>query len=219
MACHKYFKSQKQFEAHERSKKHLKAVKQLCREMRMQNHELDLESADESSINAVTTNPLGVDDGKVEVSAASDVELEVNASVQSHDVPADDRKSSHGLEETTPLSEPDTPTSSHDDDYASREYVETRLRTDMDHLSTGAGDSSGHPLFSGLTGESPTPKLGKAKQKRAKRAAKQADQPMAFICANCQAHFASKTKLFDHLRDLDHAEPLLRSIAKKGRKH
>ncbi|KAK4869722.1 hypothetical protein LT330_005446 [Penicillium expansum] len=220
VACHKYFKSQKQYEAHERSKKHLKAVKQLCWEMRMQNHELDLEPADDSSTNAVTTKPLGVDDGKDWVSTTSEVDLEPSTSVKSHDIPADDRGSSHDLEEAT-ISELDTPTSSHDDDYASREYVETRLRTDMDSLSTGAGDSSGvssHPFSSDLTGQSPTLKMGKAKQKRAKKAAKQADQPTAFICANCQAHFTSKSKLFDHIRDLDHAQPLIGSVAKKGRK-
>ncbi|KAJ5801421.1 uncharacterized protein N7518_003489 [Penicillium psychrosexuale] len=223
VACHKYFKSQKQFEAHERSKKHLKAVKQLCWEMRMQNDELDLESADDSGTNAVTTKPLDdVDDGKYKVSAASEVDVVSDASLESHDIDAEDRETSHGLEETIPLSELSSPTSSHDDDYASREYVETRLRTDMDSLSTGAGDSSdipGRPFSSDLTEQSPTLKMGKAKQKRAKKAARQADQPTGFICANCQAPFTSKSKLFDHIRDLDHAQPLKGSLAKKGRKH
>ncbi|KAJ5857644.1 hypothetical protein N7455_008538 [Penicillium solitum] len=231
VACHKYFKSQKQFEAHERSKKHLKAVKQLCWEMRMQNHELDLESTDDPSANAVTTKPLEVDDGEDEVSAASDVDLGLDTSVKNHNIDAEDRGSSHGLEKTTPLSELeatsppselDTPTSSHDDDYASREYVETRLRADMDSLSTGAGDSSDIPdnlVSSDLTEQSPALKMGKAKQKRAKKAAKQAGQPTGFICANCQAPFTTKSKLFDHIRDLDHAQPLTGSVAKKGRKH
>lgn len=231
VACHKYFKSQKQFEAHERSKKHLKAVKQLCWEMRMQNDELDLESTDDPSANAVTTKPLEVDDGEDEVSAASDVDLGLDTSVKNHNIDAEDRGSSHGLEKTTPLSELeetsppselDTPTSSHDDDYASREYVETRLRADMDSLSTGAGDSSDipdNPVSSDLTEQSPALKMGKAKQKRAKKTAKQAGQPTGFICANCQAPFTTKSKLFDHIRDLDHAQPLTGSIAKKGRKH
>ncbi|KAJ5520631.1 hypothetical protein N7463_001084 [Penicillium fimorum] len=219
VACHKYFKSQKQFEAHERSKKHLKAVKQLCWEMRMQNDELDLESADDLSANAVITNPLEVGDGQDEVNATSQVDLESNA-LESHNLDAEDHGSSHGPEETTTFSESSSPSSSHDDDYASREYVETRLRTDMDSLSTGAGDSDipDHPLSSDLTEQSPTLKMGKAKQKRAKKAAKQADQT-GFICANCQAPFTSRSKLFDHIKDLDHAQPLTGSVARKGRKH
>lgn len=197
----------------------------------MQNHELDLESTDDPSANAVTTKPLEVDDGEDEVSAASDVDLGLDTSVKNHNIDAEDRGSSHGLEKTTPLSELeatsppselDTPTSSHDDDYASREYVETRLRADMDSLSTGAGDSSDIPdnlVSSDLTEQSPALKMGKAKQKRAKKAAKQAGQPTGFICANCQAPFTTKSKLFDHIRDLDHAQPLTGSVAKKGRKH
>jgi DnaJ family protein A protein 5 len=220
VVCHKYFKSQKQFEAHERSKKHLKAVKQLCWEMRMQNDELDLESADDSSTNATTTKPLEVDDGEDEVYATSqdDVRLDV---LRSHDTDTEDQGSSHDLEETTKLSEPNSPTTSHidDDDYASREYVETRLRTEMDSLSMGAGDSDipAHPS-SDLTEQSPTLKMGKAKQKRAKKAAKQADQP-GFICAICQAPFSSKSKLFNHIRDLGHAQPVTGSVARKGKKH
>ncbi|KAJ5210289.1 Heat shock protein DnaJ [Penicillium cf. griseofulvum] len=219
VVCHKYFKSQKQFEAHERSKKHLKAVKQLCWEMRMQNDELDLESADDSSANATTTKPLEVDDGEDEVYATSQVDVGLEAS-KSHDIDAEDQGGSHGPEETTKLSEPNSPTTSHDDDYASREYVETRLRTEMDSLSTGAGDSDipDHPLSSDLTEQSPTLKMGKAKQKRAKKAAKQADQP-GFICANCQAPFTSKSKLFNHIRDLGHAQPVTGSVARKGKKH
>ncbi|OQE37432.1 hypothetical protein PENCOP_c010G03950 [Penicillium coprophilum] len=219
VACHKYFKSQKQFEAHERSKKHLKAVKQLCWEMRIQNYELDLESAGDLGANAVTTPPLVVDDGKDEVDAALQVDLGLDAS-KSHDIDAENQGISHVPEETTILSEPNSPTSSHDDDYASREYVETRLRADMDSLSTGTGDSNipDRPSSSDLTEQSPTLKMGKAKQKRAKKAAKQADQP-GFICATCQAPFTSKSKLFDHIRDFDHAQLLTGSVARKGKKH
>ena len=42
--CRKVFKSEKQFQAHERSKKHSKAVQQLQRAMRHENQALDLDS-------------------------------------------------------------------------------------------------------------------------------------------------------------------------------
>lgn len=186
----------------------------------MQNDELDLESGDDLSTDAVTTKSLEADEGEDEVDAAPEIDLGLGASLKSHNVDIEDRGNSHGLAETTPLLELSSPTSSHDDDYASREYVETRLRADMDSLSTGAGDSSGipnHPMSSDLTEQSPTLKMGKAKQKRAKKAAKQADQPTVFTCANCQAPFTSKSKLFDHIRQLRHEQPL-GSVAKMGRK-
>ncbi|OOF98472.1 hypothetical protein ASPCADRAFT_16312, partial [Aspergillus carbonarius ITEM 5010] len=42
VVCHKNFKSMKQFEAHERSKKHIKAIKQVQKEMRNENKQLGL---------------------------------------------------------------------------------------------------------------------------------------------------------------------------------
>ena len=45
VVCSKLFKSENQYIAHERSKKHVKAVQQLRREMRKQNRDLDLESS------------------------------------------------------------------------------------------------------------------------------------------------------------------------------
>lgn len=224
VACHKFFKSQKQFEAHERSKKHLKAVKQLCWEMRMQNDQLDLESADGSSGNAVATPPPEASE-KDEDEANPSSEVDGSQKTPLPDSDAEGREGLHDQGEVsarssspTPVTSQDLPVASedNDDDYASREYVETRLRNDMDSLSTAAGDDQ--RSSSGVTEPSSTPKLGKAKQKRAKRAAKQADQPSGFVCANCQAPFASKSKLFDHIRELpDHAQPV--KVAKRGKKH
>jgi DnaJ family protein A protein 5 len=222
VACHKYFKSQKQYEAHERSKKHLKAVKQLCWEMRMQNDELDLESTHATSTNSVTTQqPLDSehDNNAVDAALQTDPALD-DAILKSQDsTDAEEQGSSHGLVEAIPFSRP-TSREVSDDDYASREYVETRLREDMDTLSTGAGELGipDRPSSSGIIEQSPTLKLGKAKQKRAKKAAKQATQATGFVCANCQDSFVSKSKLFDHIRELDHAQPLTGSVAKKGRK-
>jgi DnaJ family protein A protein 5 len=229
VACHKFFKSQKQFEAHERSKKHAKAVKQLFWEMRMQNDQLDLESADGSDGNAVPA-PLPEDSEGDEEEVNPSPEVDGAQNIPHPDT--DGHGHGHGdrntdelndqLEASAQKSSPppasssqDRPVASedHDDDYASREYVETRLRNDMDSLSTAADDQLSS---SGLAESLPTPKLGKAKQKRAKRAAKQADQPSGIVCANCDAQFASRSKLFDHIR-ADHAQPV--KGAKKGKKH
>jgi DnaJ family protein A protein 5 len=87
----------------------------------------------------------------------------------------------------------------------------------MESLSTGADWET---PSSDLTEPLSTPKLGKAKQKRAKRAVKEAGQPSGFACANCQAPFASKSKLFDHIRELpDHAQPVKKPVGRKGKRN
>ena len=50
IVCWKTFKSEKQYEAHERSKKHLKAVRQVYREMRRDIKDIDFEMSASSSI-------------------------------------------------------------------------------------------------------------------------------------------------------------------------
>ncbi|KAJ5766401.1 uncharacterized protein N7511_004017 [Penicillium nucicola] len=224
VACHKYFKSQKQYVAHERSKKHLKAIKQLCWEMRMQNDQLDLESAS-SSPNPVTTQPLEMENGPFPPADVAVVDSRIEEVEISSKQTTGSPESSRGLEETA-ISEQDavedrTPATD-DEDYASRESIETRLQSDMGSLlgeildpvttlsdQLGSSDLNEQPL---------APKLGKAKQKRAKKAAKEANQSTAFVCANCKESFASKSKLFEHIKKEDHAQPLLGTTSQKGKK-
>ena len=63
------------------------------------------------------------------------------------------------------------------------------------------------PAASGA--ETPSkPKLGKAKQKKAKKAAQQAESNDGSLsensCVVCNASFASKTKLFQHIKKTNH---------------
>ncbi len=67
-------------------------------------------------------------------------------------------------------------------------------------------DISDHPLSSNLA--IVTTKMGKAKQEWAKKAAKQADLPTGFICANCQAPFTSKRNCSIILENFFHEQPL-----------
>jgi DnaJ family protein A protein 5 len=225
VACHKYFKSQKQYEAHERSKKHVKAVKQLCWEMRMQNDQLDLESTDGSSANAVTTQPLEVGD---DTSPPADVEVlcsRLEEAGISSDRDTGAQESLPGLKEAStsdPNAVEDSPPATEDEDYASRESIETRLQSDMSLLSGEIQDSvtalSDQLCASDIIEQSLAPKLGKAKQKRAKKAAKETNQSMAFVCAKCKDSFASKSKLFEHIKREDHAQPLSGTVSQKGKK-
>ncbi|KAJ5306654.1 hypothetical protein PENANT_c003G03357 [Penicillium antarcticum] len=225
VACHKYFKSQKQYEAHERSKKHLKTVKQLCWEMRMQNDQLDLESTDGSSANAVTTPPLGLDGN---LSPPVDDEV-VGSQLEEVDIRSERdtgaQENLHGLQETATSDQnvvEDSSPATDDEDYASRESIETRLQSDMSPPSGEIQDSvttlSDQLGSSELNGQPSAPKLGKAKQKRAKKAAKEANQFTAFICTSCKESFASKSELFRHIKQEDHAQPSSGTISQKGKK-
>ncbi|KAK9848498.1 hypothetical protein MYU51_016489 [Penicillium brevicompactum] len=225
VACHKFFKSQKQSEAHERSKKHQKAVKQLCWEMRMQNEELDLESVGRSNVEMVAppseTSQIDEDDVKTSSEAdGSSHSLRPGANFDDNESPPVPGEISEDRPLSAPVPSQDehpVASASEEDDYASRDYVETRLRTEMDSLVTTTASDELSP--SGLAEASSAPKLGKAKQKKAKKAAKEANQPSGFACARCQESFPSKSKLFDHIRELpDHAQPV-KKPAKKGKKH
>jgi len=59
-------------------------------------------------------------------------------------------------------------------------------------------------------------KIGKAKAKRAKKAAKQVAEDASYSCAICKEVFPSRTKLFAHLEEADHASPVPKA-AKGGK--
>ncbi|EED14165.1 C2H2 finger domain protein, putative [Talaromyces stipitatus ATCC 10500] len=202
VVCNKIFKSQKQFEAHERSKKHIKAVKQLRREMLLEDEELNLEGDEEPEVvkeeefegEAIPANGVPDDEGDI-------------AEAQTKDK----------IKDTTmePLtSRSPSPSSSEDED---QDYVDLG---DMkpEKTSLSSDDSDDDDLKSKPT----TAKLGKAKQKRAKKlAAQQASSTdTQSKCANCQATFPSRTQLFSHLRETGHAQPVAtaQSKQKKGKK-
>jgi DnaJ family protein A protein 5 len=72
-------------------------------------------------------------------------------------------------------------------------------------------------LFSNAT--NPTMhKIGKAKQKRDKKAAQKASgEQSEFICTACQARFSSKTRLFSHIKELGHVQPVWKPAKPAGK--
>ncbi|KAJ5454256.1 uncharacterized protein N7458_005212 [Penicillium daleae] len=235
VACNKQFKSQKQFEAHERSKKHLKAVKQLCRDMRIQNDELDLEPAvsvtippepaptsfdtptgsasDEDNDDHATNSPTTL---QPEENPRESIESDIQARPSRENSPImnghDNQPRSQSRRDSI---------DSVNEDYASRESVETRLRSALDSSSDNEPITLLTEKLSSADlddGPSVPPQVGKAKQKRAKKAARNSEQSSGISCANCQASFTSKTKLFAHLKDNPgHAQPLRTTTKSKRR--
>jgi DnaJ family protein A protein 5 len=170
VVCNKTFKSENQFEAHERSKKHLKAVHQLRRQMRKEDANFDL--AEE-----VKPSPDPSEGPQAEAAAIEDG-VAVNA--EDHDTTqTPPSQQSRSPLEAASSKDPDPPvsistmphsrTDSEDDDYASRDAVEARL--------TGKSDGDDVEEVTTKTAKimventAPTKKIGMAKAKKQKKAA------------------------------------------------
>ncbi len=186
--CDKVFKSEKQYEAHEKSKKHIKAVQQLKRQMRKENKMFNLDPAGGTEVS--TPQP------------ASDVEYLETASVHDRAVTEDQPLSVPVIGSTVtsdydgsdasqkPIN--DDSVSETDDEYAPREAVESRISggndqtpgPDMWPISETESTEVLNEKIAGMSlaneGDVDTDqsaaakKLGKAKANRAKKAAKEA---------------------------------------------
>ncbi|OJJ84081.1 putative C2H2 finger domain protein [Aspergillus glaucus CBS 516.65] len=208
VVCHKSFKSQQQLQAHERSKRHLKAVKDLRQEMTTQDRQLNLQG-NENGNNIFEDAHLRQikehGDNNRMATARSDCESDLR---ESYDVTVDlQRFGGLGLNqlENLNINASDNGTS-HDPN------IETQSRCPLAKEDNGSQEAdnvlSGMPLTHGGQKKSPE-KMGKAKQKRAKKAAqKQANPSTDLTCAMCHSTFNSKNQLFSHVRELDHAQPL-----------
>jgi DnaJ family protein A protein 5 len=237
VACNKTFKSEKQWDAHERSKKHQKAIQSLKRKMEKDNKNLNLDkdainsgvitpANDDLELDLTASDTNGLDDS-VEDLTAKTGELDVgdgSDESEEEDMNASKPQIAHNVE-----SDAASASASDDDEYADRAAIEARLNG---LTSTSASTRSETPATTATLdtlpddptkSDSTAPKLGKAAQKRAKRAAKQAEATSSVNpetphkCAGCDAGFASKNGLFQHLEDHPkHAA--LKNVAGKGKK-
>ncbi|OAA73767.1 meiotically up-regulated protein [Cordyceps fumosorosea ARSEF 2679] len=211
VVCDKNFRSEKQLEAHERSKKHLKAAQQLRWQMRKEGVELQLN--ENSPQLGDTEAPL--QDGDSSPALASPEQAGTPSPISSH---ADGDIDGESLQSASSPAE--------DDDYAPRETIVNRI------LNSQPGDAAApEPLhergiddLSATTsamdiglGDRPR-KIRKAKAKRERKAAAaQANTASNHPCTVCKEEFDSRTKLFAHIRTEGHAATP-RSEAAKTRK-
>ena len=196
VACNKVFKSENQWEAHEKSKKHQKAVYALQKKMRKENAHLDLDvngsgatsgavTPDEEELKVHEVGPNDVVEEETHVeSHVPDVEVETGADDQIDDeVPAENEEDGIGINHDDETNDTDktpgnaTPSEESeeseedDDDYASPETITARME------SASLGDTANSSSIAPFAGEESAaeqpagPKLGKAAQKRAKKAA------------------------------------------------
>jgi DnaJ family protein A protein 5 len=231
VACHKTFKSEKQFEAHEKSKKHQKAVQGLRRKMQKDNARLNL---DDDVLSSGIITPQ--DDDAMEDEEGEDIPEIVKLDI--HDDPESEEASAKSEEETAPQrqarqtldrakddSEGHDGSDEEDSDYAPRLKVKSRLNGATVEQSEETAPGAPPPTHDEDDQEAlqsvAQKKQGKAAQKRAKKAAKAAEadsEELKFKCARCNAAFPSKTRLFQHIKDNGHAAPAPAGKAKSGKK-
>ncbi|KAL2001258.1 hypothetical protein VTN02DRAFT_1989 [Thermoascus thermophilus] len=219
--CRKTFKSEKQYEAHERSKKHIKAVKQLRWEMRAQDKELELETIQNTETDSRK--------GNMPLSSELDNSLTSESPLQNEgDLPEGDFDTGND-------NGPSLTMASQDEGHMPKTEDDTDNRSLSGAVEEG-GDSEilrdkqqtedlletfSQKLSVSTSSESPStmhPKIGKAKQRRAKKAAQKATEEQSRLtCVTCNASFPSRTQLFSHIRDLNHAQPVSKPTRTVGR--
>ncbi|KAI9748431.1 MAG: hypothetical protein M4579_007228, partial [Chaenotheca gracillima] len=187
VACRKTFKSENQYEAHEKSKKHVKAIQKLRRAMQKQNKSLDLDNVSSSGMatpdsieaedmaDGQTTresDPDAVSPGLVSESAEQEDYVQAAAPRPDEDAPDAEQIDKTPEDSGSEIS---------NDEYAPRSIVEDRISDlqpeekpstaeDVESLSAGVATAALNDEDSVATTPS-GPKLGKAKEKRAKKAA------------------------------------------------
>lgn len=211
VACKKVFKSENQWQAHERSKKHQKAVKAVRKQMLRENTTLDL--GDELPSRSAT--PATTEDGdNIELDSATEKELSEQHSaleVRLEETSVDDEPS---VKNSSSMAAPTSKIQIPDSAVLADNGTDTLVPPALPTLSL----SDEETMI-----QTPKQKTGKAAQKRAKKAAAAAVVESSEIkseCATCHALFSSKTRLFQHIKDHGHAAP--KTVAaggkKKGRK-
>ena len=240
VACHKTFKSEKQFDAHERSKKHQQTVKALIRKMRKENDSLHLDDVVSSGVatpmqdgeelsgdvgddldmgDAIEGLEISTDSNAKEPQAeTTNTNANINEEVKGTETTSEEENVDHNDDED----EDEDGDEDSNDEYASRESVISRFAMGSVEDETMEKDKSYM--------DKAKPKLGKAAQKRARKAAQRAsavenEQELRVKCNHCNAAFPSRTRLFQHLESLkqekeqeDHAAFLPQASRKKGKR-
>ncbi|KAL8719863.1 MAG: hypothetical protein Q9225_003188 [Loekoesia sp. 1 TL-2023] len=231
VVCNKLFKSENQFEAHEKSKKHVKAAQRMRREMHIDNESLYLGTQTQmkhdpvsGSARPTSVSPPGLSNldavGNGVVDTLIDEPAPLNIKDNAHGEKPDDLST---VEPHSSFSADPNSASISDDEYADREDIEKRIvgqQKDLDDdkskhdealpESSASTEAAGARISDQHNDAVPQPKMGRAKAKRAKKAAQKssarAGADAQFKCAMCQAGFPSKTKLFNHITSLGHAQ-------------
>lgn len=213
VVCNKIFKTEKQYQAHEQSKKHAKAVHQLKRQMKKENINFDIEEP--SAVSSASPAVPIEDEEDVDEEREDGLPKE-----QDRSSPTETEPTGFTSSKVPSVSSEDEIEDNDDDDYAPRAAVAERLTSGKKNplLGDDAEDLAHQTDNLSLGDTAPAKKVGKAKAKKEKKAAKQAaaaleleTDKLPHKCVTCEAGFDSKTKLFNHLKQPGHAAPVATS--------
>lgn len=227
VVCNKTFKSEKQYETHEKSKKHIQAVKQVQRQMRREDRDIGLDLQDKGhDPSNMSGTGSEASNGWHEAGATQPRSESISSSREqseawSVDMDKDLDKSQDDLHLIPNGSDIGSVS---DEDYAPRREVEQRLsRQEQVNIerSSSVQEPEADRTDDSVRSDGETtkqPKLGKAKEKRAKKAAQKPAQvgSESSSCAVCFEDFPSRTQLFRHLKESAHGRPMAK--ATKGGK-
>ncbi|KAL8945321.1 MAG: hypothetical protein Q9211_000151 [Gyalolechia sp. 1 TL-2023] len=225
VVCNKSFKSEKQFEVHEKSKKHVKATQKMRREMQLDDENLRLatpimrgpDPVSGSSPVALGSQSEVVDSSATRTAVADSLVHDPARSITTtkpHGEETDDLLTAMSYSK---ISADLSSTSTCDDDYANREDIKTRIVSQQNSLYNEAKNDEASPESNASPGTAeastsdrdddlvPQPKRGKAKAKREKKAAQK-----------LSARASADTQLFNHITNLGHAQPVTKGA--KGTK-
>lgn len=189
VVCDKAFKSEKQFEAHERSKKHVKAAQQVRREMQLEDQSLHLEKEQNWEEKPALSSDMPSPESR-EDEDSQDLEKEIEALSVEDDVRLGATNDASRSEQTSTTSlshggagTEGTSASTSDDEYAERDVIEQRILgqlavpgdglkpSDLEGDAVESTQGTATPRSDNTDELLPQPKVGKAKAKRAKKAA------------------------------------------------
>ncbi|KAJ7573863.1 DnaJ domain-containing protein [Mycena floridula] len=210
VACGKSFRSEAAWDSHERSKKHMKEVERLRREMLDEDEDLDLDNVEEEALQEEEspddTEQL-LDEPSRSPSPRPSVVEPVAKEVATPPIAEQED------DEVTPKSKGRKSKPVAKDPLTKTEKLARTL--DLDH------DDADPASDAGLEQQPGEPEMTK-REKRRIRQAKKADAEKLtseFRCNICSETFESKTKLFAHVNDKGHASaPEGPSSAKPGKK-
>ncbi|KAI9005922.1 hypothetical protein BC832DRAFT_620814 [Gaertneriomyces semiglobifer] len=228
IACEKGFRSEKQFENHEKSKKHIRNVEILREELLAEEEAADLASLEEALSDAENGRDSDSDNSDDDVFEdardetpipSDDDELGTPEAVLDTDVSAID-ESGQPTDEVQEFAEDDIPLSPFNKSKKKKNKQKQKPRfgweneEDLHHeppiesMPSATGDNDVTVLLANLELDSPAPastttSKKKKKQKDASKLEEKNDG--STTCNVCGEVFTSRTKLFDHVRREGHA--------------
>lgn len=240
IACNKTFRSEAAWNSHERSKKHLRTVEQLKREMQDEELELELGQGDaDADGSGATADDIGDEEppkaspDRVTPAPAPNKEEDTTEAAQDSEHRPGRQRRTQKKSHTPSLEPSPAPSIPKASQIGAARRSSARQQTKGDPelpqetretLDLGDGESLGDVGREGDGASGPanstTGEMSKREKRRAREAAKKAREGEAksgCACNVCGENFDSRTKMFDHINREGHtlADPRDGNIPKK----